>query len=250
MWNEVNGAELFKAVDKYVTGNSKMVNVEVPLDELGAFCNLLLPYLQNLLKAGKGEQAQLASTVDRCKKMFGQFQTLLKDKDPKFLEVIARLLELLDMIESDKENVMAEIQEIYRLYYSLFYGQMRRAQAHIGLTTGKQSRTTEAIQAQDAVTKYLKRTLEPQKPEDVCLIDPLLLDVESCQAVEKFLRKNKKPFLKCFCGQRADMFALPCNCPCYCSDCWEFEGDADAETCPRCHRKVTQFVEVTHTPPN
>lgn len=249
MWNEVNGAALFNAVDKYLTDNSKKINIDVPLDELGSFCNLVLPYLQNLLKAADGEPEQFTNIVGKCQKMFVEFRKLLKDKDAKFLEVIDRLLVLLNQIEQDKENVLAEVSEIYKGYYSLFYGQMKRAQAHIILTTGKQSRTKEVTQAQDGVTKYLNRTLEPQKPADIRAIDPLLLDVESCQAVEKFLRKNRKPFLKCFCGQRADMFALPCNCPCYCSDCWEFEGDSSAENCPRCHRQVTQFVEVTHDAP-
>lgn len=244
--NEINGAALFKVVDKYLSNNSKWVNPDCSLDELGAFCNLLLPYLQNLLKAHKGDQAQFRSIVEKCKSMFAQFQTLLKDKDAKFLEVTQHLVELLEHMEENSEEKVKEIKEIYRVYYSLFYGQMARAQAHITLTTGKQSRTREAMQAQEAIKKYLTRTLDNQKPDDAIVIDPLLLDVESCHALEKFLVRHRRPYLRCFCGQKADVFALPCNCPCYCSECWEFEGDPSAEMCPRCHRPVAEFVQITH----
>lgn len=237
-----DGEKLFDWFDWMSIGRSDYINLDIRLSDFGKFCNILVEYVGPLITARKSNASNFSNLLEHIKSSFASFQTVnLFPEDPSFNNTLAIIQPLLS--DPNEEN-MLKLENIYINYYKLFYYRLRRAHCHLALFTQAWS-TNDQVRAKKQILDYIEKMVA-RKPEGVNLLDPLLLDPSTCRALETFLVKTKRPMLKCSCGQRADIFALPCNCPCYCRDCWEFENHPPADLCPLCKRPCKSMIEVTH----
>lgn len=239
---ELGAEQLFEHFDKMEVGCADYINSSVTLSEFGKFCNILIEYLGPLMAAWRSKSDNFYSLLERVKTSFDSFIAAdLFSEDPSFQKTMAKIQPLLS--EPSDPN-MLQLERVYFNYYKVFYYKLRRAQSHLVMCT-QSWRTNEHVRAQKSITAYIDNMIA-RKPEGLELMDALLLQPDTCSALEQFLVKKMKPMLKCSCGQRADVFAYPCNCPCYCNECWELQEKKTDEFCPVCRRPCDSMIEVTH----
>lgn len=236
---------LFRALEDLVSGDCELVDLSAPLDELGAFCNLFLPYVSNLVKFYQNKGPDFDNALAKSRANLPQLAGFVQNQE-KFKQTVETVVALLSDFDNDSDAKIAQIEKIKNAYLGLLYTKMKRAQIEITLLTNKVSMTREVIKTKEAITKWTESNLVPLLSEEMMAIDPLLVSVDACKQMETFLTKHTKPYMKCFCRQRADVFAIPCSCPCYCAECWQCEKDGPCDRCPRCDKPVTEFVQVTH----
>ena len=240
------GTVLSRALAQLVAGNCEYVGTDAPLVELGAFCNYFLSFLDTLLKAYRAAK-DFDTALAKCRTELPRLGELVQSQ-PKFKEAVDKVVSILSDFESalDQDIKIQEIESIKNAYLALISTKMRRARAEICLVTTRQNQSSELVKAERTMDTWVKKIVTPLMTDEVSAIDPLVITVDGCEKMEVFLRKHIKPYMKCFCQQRADVFAMPCSCPCFCSECWEFEKDQPVDVCPRCCKAITGFVTVTH----
>lgn len=235
-------ALFFKVYDKFTTGNSPWLDYEAPLDVFGKFANLFVPNLVTFIKTYRSKPEQFDQALATVKKNFTAISTFAQNNE-KYKKLTDHVIEYLNGIEIDKENKIAELTKIVNDMHLLFEMRLTRAHDQLCILINKQNKTNDVVNAQKQIAAAIQKTKKTMDLDELPNYDPLLMSPEECVRFEKYLERNKKPYSKCICGEKAVIFSIPCSCPCYCYECFE-EEDKEAKVCPRCGKPIREFVVV------
>jgi hypothetical protein len=224
---------LCQVVDRLAT-TSPLLDPDIPLDEYGAFSFAFLSTVVDVLRATPSDLPEaIAAAKSDLAPLFES-----SAKQPSLQNLLNAVFAILD-----DPSQFGQLTEIARAVYCLLDCRLRRVQAQLVLAAG--TNRVDPINRVSTVIAKMMQQLEAYKlaiqPADV-----FLLTKEGCRACEKYLNRNRKPFGKCSCQARADVYAVPCNCPCYCSECWEWADKSEPQLCPSCDKPVKEFVVVQH----
>jgi hypothetical protein len=184
--------------------------------------------------ASPDKREALKANLTKLRRLFGTTQSL-------------PLLEhCLGFLDADTPDANAGLVAITRYVALLFETRLRRAHAELQLAFPKRATVAEVRAANDKIAKYLQKDMAARRFDGQPQFDVMLTTVQGCTVVQDYLKRHRKAFLRCACSRRADVFAAPCSCACFCLECWEDGAEQDARVCPQCGRPVTEFVIVQH----
>jgi hypothetical protein len=231
---------LSRVLEVIASKDCQYINLDQPIHEFGGFMHHFLahsvPYAKLLESstAAPDQRDALKANLAKLRRLFG------KTQPPPLLE---RCLVLLD---ADTPDANTELVALTRCAAVLFETRPRRAQAELQLAFPKRASMAEVRTANDKLTKYLQKDIVARRFDGQPQFDVTLTTVQGCTAVQDYLKRHRKAFLRCACSRRADAFAVPCSCPCCCIECWGGAPERDARICPQCGRPITEFVTVQH----
>jgi hypothetical protein len=226
---------LFEAYDRFVCRDIGVSDLRIPLDEFGQFASSHIRAMSQVLNAFKGPEQNVQEELTKGR---NALSNCVKSECPVVRELTNHALAWVN----EREETGGESENNFDwIVWKLFQLRLRRAQAQLKLCTEGNIRSNDVKKALGKAEEYVKTIQGKYSLEDF-MDDPLLLKVENCRNVKKWLfGRPRNPRCHLCHSSRAEIFAYPCSCPCSCRDCWV---DRVPKTCPICGKEITEFVMI------
>lgn len=220
-----------------VTGGAEWLPTDLSLDKLGPFCNIYLQNVVTLIKNAQNQQQNFQIIVNLAKNNLNNLIKMLGD-DPKLKDIVGRSIDLLEM---PQEEIATSLKEIAKPLYTLFSLKLRRAQVSLHFLSEGKARSADKT-PMTAIDDYIRQTLPRCCPEDTNDPQPFVLDISGSENLKNYLTSQIENIPLCPCGQPPLYFAMPCQCPIGCENC--YHPTTDMNICPECLKPITEVVQI------